>query len=125
MKKVSKRARPIRTWEGGAVGVPMALRSIESTTTMRVKEVISTKIDGAKERMVIRTRSCTPVLTCSGPPPGSMLKVSPGADSSCELEQPVISSDPTRIMIKADFAGDFIPVHQFPVQLVRTDHRKG
>src|SRR6516164_10831146 len=53
---------------GGAVAVPMAVRSSDSTTTMRVNDVIMTRIDGAIESTVNSTinwiaRSVTP------PPP--------------------------------------------------------
>ena len=37
---------------GGAVAVPSAVRSSESTTTMRVNEVIITRIDGASDSTV-------------------------------------------------------------------------
>ena len=37
---------------GGAVAVPSAVRSSDSTTTMRVNEVIITTIEGAIDRMV-------------------------------------------------------------------------
>ena len=50
---------------GGAVAVPSAVRSSESTTTMRVNEVIMIRIDGASESTVMNaiswiTRSVSP-----------------------------------------------------------------
>ncbi len=64
---------------GGAVCVPMAVRRSDSTTTMRVKEVIITMIDGASARTVMSAinwsaRSVTPspsprssVIDCARP----------------------------------------------------------
>ncbi len=37
---------------GGAVAVPSAVRSSDSTTTIRVNEVIMTRIDGASDSTV-------------------------------------------------------------------------
>ena len=37
---------------GGAVAVPSAVRSSESTTTMRVNDVTITRIDGASDSTV-------------------------------------------------------------------------
>src|SRR5215468_10323645 len=59
---------------GGAVAVPMAVRSRESTTTMRVNDVIMIRIDGAIESTVKSAiswiaRSVTPPW----PPPRLML----------------------------------------------------
>ena len=50
---------------GGAVAVPSAVRSSESTTTMRVNEVIITRIEGASDSTVSSaiswiTRSVSP-----------------------------------------------------------------
>ena len=50
---------------GGAVAVPSAVRRSDSTTTIRVNEVIITRIDGASESTVISaiswmTRSVRP-----------------------------------------------------------------
>ena len=51
---------------GGAVAVPSAVRSSDSTTTIRVNDVIITRIDGASDSTVISainwiTRSVRPV----------------------------------------------------------------
>src|SRR5258708_306409 len=59
---------------GGAVAVPIAVRSSDSTTTIRVNDVIMTRIDGAIESTVNSAiiwiaRSVTPPL----PPPRLML----------------------------------------------------
>ena len=50
---------------GGAVAVPSAVRKSDSTTTMRVNEVIMIRIDGASEITVMNaiswmTRSVSP-----------------------------------------------------------------
>ncbi len=47
MKAVRKSARLTSTVLGGVPCVPMALRMIERTTTMRVKEVTITRMEGA------------------------------------------------------------------------------
>ena len=47
MKKVRNRLRPMITWFGGMVGVPMALRTKLKTMTMRVNAVVSIRIAGA------------------------------------------------------------------------------
>ena len=52
-KAVRNSASEITTELGGAVAVPSAVRSSDSTTTMRVNEVIMTKIDGASDSTVI------------------------------------------------------------------------
>jgi hypothetical protein len=87
MKNVSRSARPMITWVGGIWLVPMAFRTMESTMTMRVKEVARMRMDGASESTVISTRSCTPVLTCFGSPPSSTERVTPGASHSEPAEQ--------------------------------------
>ena len=51
---------------GGAVAVPSAVRSSESTTTMRVNEVIITRIEGASDSTV---NSATSWITRSVKPP--------------------------------------------------------
>ena len=65
-KAVRNTASDTITVLGGAVWRPIAERSSDSTTTMRVKLVTITTIDGAMERRVIRAtswsaRSETPV----------------------------------------------------------------
>src|SRR6185295_16694824 len=44
---------------GGAVAVPSAVRSSESTTTMRVNDVTITRIEGASDRIVSSAISCS------------------------------------------------------------------
>ena len=51
-KAVRNNASEMTTEFGGAVAVPSAVRRSESTTTMRVNEVIITRIDGASESTV-------------------------------------------------------------------------
>jgi len=52
MKKVRNRARPSRTWFGGEVWVPIAVRSKAKTMMMRVKLVIISTTAGRKESTV-------------------------------------------------------------------------
>src|SRR5690554_5037142 len=54
MKAVRNSASEIITEFGGAVCKPMAVRKSESTTTMRVKLVTITKMDGASASTVIK-----------------------------------------------------------------------
>ena len=54
---------------GGAVAVPSAVRSSDSTTTIRVNDVIMIRIDGATDSTVSSAinwiaRSVTPPLPC-------------------------------------------------------------
>ena len=58
-KKVRNSASPISTVLGGAPWVPSALRSSDSTTTMRVKAVTITSRLGASDSTVISAVSCT------------------------------------------------------------------
>ena len=51
-KAVRKSASEMTTEFGGEVAVPSAVRNSDSTTTMRVNDVIITKIDGASESTV-------------------------------------------------------------------------
>ena len=53
INKVRNKARETRTILGGVELVARALRVMENTTTIRVKEVIITKMDGARDRTVI------------------------------------------------------------------------
>jgi hypothetical protein len=64
---VRKRASATVTALGGAVAVPSAVRSSESTTTMRVKEVIMIRIDGASESTVMKAMSW--ITRSVSPPP--------------------------------------------------------
>ena len=43
---------------GGAVAVPSAVRNSESTTTMRVNDVIITRIEGASDSTVNSATNC-------------------------------------------------------------------
>ena len=65
-KAVRNKASDTITALGGAVAVPSAVRSSDSTTTIRVNEVIITRIDGASDSTVRSainwiTRSVKPV----------------------------------------------------------------
>ena len=51
-KAVRNSASATITALGGAVAVPSAVRSSDSTTTMRVNDVIMIRIDGASESTV-------------------------------------------------------------------------
>src|SRR3546814_13165251 len=55
-KAVRKRARLTTTELGGVCCRPMAVRRNDSTITNRVNEVMITRIDGARVRMVMRER---------------------------------------------------------------------
>ncbi|MNL54927.1 hypothetical protein D3C87_1782970 [compost metagenome] len=57
-KKVRNMASPMITWFGGIIWVPMAWRVNERTMTIRVKEVIKSRIAGARLKTVKRARSC-------------------------------------------------------------------
>lgn len=46
MKKVRNSVKPNRTWLGGAVGVPNALRNKPKTMMIRVKQVIISMVAG-------------------------------------------------------------------------------
>src|SRR5688572_11988735 len=59
-------ARPVITWLGGDSCVPTALRTNESTTTIRVKDVTSTSSAGASESTVSRNTISSVVETFSG-----------------------------------------------------------
>ena len=54
---------------GGDVAVPSAVRNSNSTTTMRVNDVIITRIDGASERTV---NSATRWMMRSFSPPAAV-----------------------------------------------------
>ena len=58
-KMVRNSASETITELGGAVWRPIAVRSSDSTTTMRVKLVTITRIDGASARTVISPMSWT------------------------------------------------------------------
>ena len=51
-KAVRNKASKMTTEFGGESAVPSAARSSDSTTTMRVNEVIITRIDGASDSTV-------------------------------------------------------------------------
>ena len=51
-KAVRNSASETMTALGGAVAVPSAVRNSDSTTTMRVNDVIMTRIDGASDNTV-------------------------------------------------------------------------
>ena len=51
-KAVRNSASEMTTELGGAVAVPSAVRNSDSTTTIRVNEVIMTRMDGASDSTV-------------------------------------------------------------------------
>src|SRR3569833_4772959 len=61
-KIVRNSARPVRTWFGGEVGRPRALRVSASTTRILVNEVTSSRADGAIDSTVIARIRVTAVL---------------------------------------------------------------
>ena len=66
MKNVRNSASPISTEFGGFVCVASAERTNESTTMMRVNEVIMTSKVGAKVRIVSSSRICSERTTSDG-----------------------------------------------------------
>ena len=71
-KKVRNSDRPMITWLGGAVCVPSAMRSSDSTMTMRVKTVVSSSSAGRKPSAVRNSSVCTGTEYCVLPPaPGT------------------------------------------------------
>ena len=56
-KAVRNKASETITALGGAVAVPSAVRRSDNTTTMRVNDVIITRIEGARESTVISAMS--------------------------------------------------------------------
>ena len=65
-KAVRNSASETMTAFGGAVAVPSAVRNSDSTTTMRVNDVIITRIEGASDSTVSSaiiwmTRSVSPL----------------------------------------------------------------
>jgi len=73
MRKVRNKARPIKTWFGGVCRVPSAFLKKEKTTTMRVKEVKRTKMDGASAKTVKMRRISKVATRSSGRSAGLML----------------------------------------------------
>jgi hypothetical protein len=61
MNIVIKNANDVSNWFGGCVAVPMAVRRKWNTTTIRVKHVIITNIDGASVRTVRTSNICIDV----------------------------------------------------------------
>ena len=72
-KAVRNSASETITALGGAVAVPSAVRSSDSTTTMRVNDVIITRIDGASDSTVISAISWTTRSVRPAPWPKLML----------------------------------------------------
>ena len=67
-KKVRNSASPISTGLGGMPGAPMALRSNDSTITMRAKAVAITSREGARESRPISAVNCTSRAVAPGCP---------------------------------------------------------
>ena len=74
-KTVRNSARLTITAFGGAVGAPMAERSSDRTTTIRVNEVTMTSAAGASESSVIRATSCSARSVTPAPWPRSSVRV--------------------------------------------------
>jgi hypothetical protein len=70
---VIKRARDTITELGGLCCRPRAVRSSDSTTTIRTNEVVIITIDGASDRTVSRPTSCTTRSVRPPPVPRSRL----------------------------------------------------
>src|ERR1700742_3238987 len=89
---------------GGAVDVPIAVRSSDSTTTIRVNAVIMTRIEGAIESTVSSAmswiaRSVTPPL----PPPRLMLMS--WANAAVASEVAAIRQNRNNKTLRGDFEG--------------------
>ena len=65
-KNVKNNDSPIKSWLGGICCVPIAIRKKDSTTTIRVNDVIIIRIEGANERIVSRKIICSD--TAASPP---------------------------------------------------------
>ena len=74
---VRNRARETITALGGLCCRPSAVRSSDSTTTIRTKRVVMMTIDGASDRTVIRPTSWTTRSVRPAPVPRSMLMADP------------------------------------------------
>ena len=74
---------------GGAVGAPMAERSSDSTTTMRVKDVTITSAVGASDNRVTSAMSCSARSVTPAPCPRSSVSVCANA----ALEPPTASAN--------------------------------
>jgi hypothetical protein len=74
IKSVMNRANEVITWLGGRVCVPIAWRKRLSTTTTRTKQVVISRMAGARLSTVNRSITCRAELRpsglahCSGPP---------------------------------------------------------
>ena len=66
-KAVRNSASEITTEFGGAVAVPSAVRNSDSTTTIRVNDVIITRIDGASDSTV--NSAINSMMRSFSPPP--------------------------------------------------------
>ena len=69
-KAVRNSASEMTTEFGGEVAVPSAVRNSDSTTTMRVNDVIMIRIDGASDSTVISAISWM-MRSFSPPPPAA------------------------------------------------------
>ena len=98
MNSEMNKLSPTRTWFGGAVGRPRALRSKVNTMTTRVNDVIMMSSAGATDSRVIKMMSTTLWEGTRGPssPPRSTLNTtSPSAAASVFAVAPVAPSAPT------------------------------
>src|SRR5579875_693782 len=65
-KNVRSRAKPTRTCVGGTLWVPIAVRTNDSTTTIRVNDVTRTSSVGASASTVSSSKICSDIATCCG-----------------------------------------------------------
>src|SRR6476620_1667471 len=93
MNRLRNRASPARTWFGGIVGVPSALRVSDSTTMILVKAVVSTSRAGATDSTVSSRMMLTVWLglpptgsTLTDTVPAAGLGVGPGAAGSASSD---------------------------------------
>src|SRR5450759_1222208 len=66
MKNVSSSANPTSTWVGGTCWVPKAVRTNDSTMTIRVNDVTKTSKVGASVKTVSSRRICSDKATSDG-----------------------------------------------------------
>jgi len=69
MKMVSRKARPVITWDGGTCWVPSAFLSKPSTTTILVNEVMRINTNGASDRAPNTMIITSGLLSSTLPPP--------------------------------------------------------
>ena len=75
---------------GGAAAAPSAVRNRESTTTMRVNEVIITRIEGASESTV--TNAIRWITRSVRPQPSPRLMLMSGAAAGCAAAPKIVAT---------------------------------